>query len=321
MDAQQPDDVVARSPVAVDARLASGSQRDLAAARSLVERIPPRHTADPRAALDPLARARVAARLGRPEAVQLIHEALSALIEVANYHADQMHPYFYRLADSAKGIDDLVSARANELAQRFERRLAEAAGELWVGGTAHEPHASSPVRCCDRASGGGCRRLYDHVVAGMHAHARVSGSVGGLALDRPVEIVRDRRGVPHISAQNEHDLFFAQGYVEASDRLFQMDLLRRFIDGRLAEVFGRPALASDEVSARFLSPRWPKRSGARSTRNRANYSVRSATASTLRWTASRFREFRIRLPAAAVDAARYARRRDGHRNRSHRRLE
>ena len=123
--------------VAVDARLASGSQRDLAAARSLVERIPPRHTADPRAALDPLARARVAARLGRPEAVQLIHEALSALIEVANYHADQMHPYFYRLADSAKGIDDLVSARANELAQRFERRLAEAAGELWVGGTAH----------------------------------------------------------------------------------------------------------------------------------------------------------------------------------------
>ena len=47
-------------------------------------------------------------------------------------------------------------------------------------------------------------------------------------------------------AQNERDLFFAQGYVEASDRLFQMDLLRRFILGDLAEVYGAGALATDE---------------------------------------------------------------------------
>src|SRR5581483_9509316 len=45
----------------------------------------------------------------------------------------------------------------------------------------------------------------------------------------------------------ERDLFFAQGYAEASDRLFQMDLLRRFVLGTLAEVLGSAALESDEV--------------------------------------------------------------------------
>lgn len=118
--------------VAVDARLASGSPRDLAAAKALVERIPPRHTQDPRSALDPLARARVAARLGRAEAPQLLRAALAALVEVAEYQPDQIHPYFFRLAESAKGIDDLIGARATELAQRYERRLAEAAADLWV---------------------------------------------------------------------------------------------------------------------------------------------------------------------------------------------
>ena len=85
-----------------------------------------------------------------------------------------------------------------------------------------------------------------NVALGMRTHARYDGTVSGLRLRAPVAILRDDRGVPHILARNEHDLFFAQGYAEGSDRLFQMDLLRRFVKGQLAEVFGKPALASDE---------------------------------------------------------------------------
>lgn len=82
---------------------------------------------------------------------------------------------------------------------------------------------------------------------GMRAHARYDGVRSGLRLlHGPVALLRDDRGVPHIVARDEHDLFFAQGYAEGSDRLFQMDLLRRFVEGDLAEAFGRAGLASDE---------------------------------------------------------------------------
>ena len=57
-------------------------------------------------------------------------------------------------------------------------------------------------------------------------------------LRQPVEILRDRWGVPHIYAQNTHDLFFAQGYMAARDRLFQIDLWRRAGTGKLAEILG-----------------------------------------------------------------------------------
>ena len=85
-----------------------------------------------------------------------------------------------------------------------------------------------------------------NVVAGMRVHGRYTGAVAGLPLRAPVSILRDDRGVAHIIARNEHDLFFAQGYVEGTDRLFQMDLLRRFTLGELAEVFGAGALKTDE---------------------------------------------------------------------------
>ncbi len=86
-----------------------------------------------------------------------------------------------------------------------------------------------------------------NVVVGMRSHARESGTVSGLRLRAAVQILRDDRGVPHVIASNEHDLFFAQGYVEGSDRLFQMDTLRRFILGELAEVYGARALSADET--------------------------------------------------------------------------
>ncbi len=72
---------------------------------------------------------------------------------------------------------------------------------------------------------------------------------GELILDglkQVVTITRDENGVPHIRAENEHDLFFAQGYVTAQDRLFQMDLARRKASGGLSEIFGEKLLVTDK---------------------------------------------------------------------------
>src|SRR5205823_14611666 len=55
-------------------------------------------------------------------------------------------------------------------------------------------------------------------------------------------------GIPHITASTPHDLFMAQGYVHAQDRLFQMDFARRYASGRIAEVAGADALDSDKFN-------------------------------------------------------------------------
>jgi penicillin G amidase len=64
-------------------------------------------------------------------------------------------------------------------------------------------------------------------------------------LHEPVEVYWDDHGVPHIFARNLHDLYMAQGYVTASDRLWSMDLNRRAASGRLAELFGEQMLPLD----------------------------------------------------------------------------
>jgi penicillin amidase len=60
-----------------------------------------------------------------------------------------------------------------------------------------------------------------------------------------VEVILDDRGVPHVFSGSESALWFAQGYLHARDRFFQMDLARRSANGRLAEVFGQAGLAND----------------------------------------------------------------------------
>ena len=77
---------------------------------------------------------------------------------------------------------------------------------------------------------------------------KTNGTVVVQGLDRPVEIIRDRNGVPHIFAANDRDAAFALGYVHAQDRLLQMELMRRFGAGRLSEVVGAPALRVDRVA-------------------------------------------------------------------------
>ncbi len=71
-----------------------------------------------------------------------------------------------------------------------------------------------------------------------------------------MEVIRDRWGVPHIYARNTEDLFFAQGYVVAQDRLWQMEMWRRQREGRLAEILGPSAVARDRT-ARLLKYRGP----------------------------------------------------------------
>lgn len=71
------------------------------------------------------------------------------------------------------------------------------------------------------------------------------GSVRLEGLRAPVEVWRDSLGVPHIWAEGMGDMLFAQGYVHAQDRLWQMELLRRTAEGRLAEILGAALLPTD----------------------------------------------------------------------------
>jgi len=85
-----------------------------------------------------------------------------------------------------------------------------------------------------------------NVAVGLRESAATRGRIAVSGLYEPVTIVRDQRDVPHVRAQNEHDLYFAQGYVEGADRLFQLDISRRFAYGDLAEILGPKALPYDK---------------------------------------------------------------------------
>jgi len=78
--------------------------------------------------------------------------------------------------------------------------------------------------------------------------AQLDGEIPLSSLKQPVEVLRDRWGVPHIYAQNQDDLFFAQGFVAAQDRLFQIDMWRRNGLGETAEVLGEQALDGDRFA-------------------------------------------------------------------------
>jgi len=80
------------------------------------------------------------------------------------------------------------------------------------------------------------------------------GEMDVAGVGAPVMVRRDRHGVPHIDASSQEDLFVAQGYVTAQDRLWQMDLLRRNASGELAEILGR-SLTKYDVAHRVLQYR------------------------------------------------------------------
>jgi acyl-homoserine lactone acylase PvdQ len=82
-------------------------------------------------------------------------------------------------------------------------------------------------------------------VVGKLAEPRYSGDLVSARIHEPVLVRYGRHAVPSIEAESIEDLVFAQGYVLASERMWQMDLLRRLATGRLAEVMGEQALAPD----------------------------------------------------------------------------
>jgi penicillin amidase len=84
--------------------------------------------------------------------------------------------------------------------------------------------------------------------AAERAVPTIEGTISVDGLVQPVKVIRDRWGTPHIYAQNLHDLFFAQGFVVASERLFQIDVTLRSMTGRLADLVGPKALPADKVA-------------------------------------------------------------------------
>ena len=74
---------------------------------------------------------------------------------------------------------------------------------------------------------------------------QLDGAIEVAGLKAPVEVSRDARGVPHIRARSLEDAVFAQGYVTAQDRLWQMDVSRRLARGELSEILGKRTLELD----------------------------------------------------------------------------
>lgn len=81
----------------------------------------------------------------------------------------------------------------------------------------------------------------------MHSQPQVEGEIPLKGIAAEIKVIRDEAGVPHILAANEKDLMFAAGYVQAQDRLWQMDFLRRVSEGRLSEIFGSQTLQADKA--------------------------------------------------------------------------
>jgi len=86
--------------------------------------------------------------------------------------------------------------------------------------------------------------------------AQLDGRIALRGLRDSVEVIRDRWGVPHIYARNIDDLFFAQGFVQAQDRLWQMEMYRRTYEGTLSEIMGPSYLRHDHL-VRLLNFRGP----------------------------------------------------------------
>lgn len=80
---------------------------------------------------------------------------------------------------------------------------------------------------------------------------QTNGSLKVQGLVEPVEIDRDGLGIPHVKASTQEDLFFAQGFVHAQDRLFQMDLNRRVATGTLSEILGEISVETDKLARQF----------------------------------------------------------------------
>ncbi|NWJ44847.1 MAG: penicillin acylase family protein [Chloroflexi bacterium] len=81
--------------------------------------------------------------------------------------------------------------------------------------------------------------------------SKINGELKLSGLKSPVEVIRDKWGIPHLYAQSLSDLAFAQGFVQAQDRMWQMEFQRRVASGRLSEIFGDATLEADKMMRRL----------------------------------------------------------------------
>ena len=100
----------------------------------------------------------------------------------------------------------------------------------------------------------GCKSLFL-----SKGYPEYGGEVTGLPLHAPVRVLRDAHGIPHIYAQDRHDLMVAQGYVHAQDRLWQMETLRRVAAGTLSEIAGEGRVDLDYFSRLLGLPEMRRR--------------------------------------------------------------
>jgi penicillin G amidase len=105
---------------------------------------------------------------------------------------------------------------------------------------------------------GGVTYLYTAVRSAL---PQLDGTLEVKGLSAPVKVIRDNHGIPTIEAQTLEDLFFAQGYVTAQDRLWQMDIMRHFAAGEMAEILGH-ALVKHDREQRILGLRQAARRAA-----------------------------------------------------------
>jgi penicillin amidase len=90
------------------------------------------------------------------------------------------------------------------------------------------------------------------VIVGAYVYLRstlpdYNGEITVPGIIKPVEIIRDAYGMPHIYAQTDDDAYFALGYCMAQDRLYHMDVVRRVVRGRLSEIFGPDLVEVDKL--------------------------------------------------------------------------
>ena len=84
---------------------------------------------------------------------------------------------------------------------------------------------------------------------------QLDGTIAVAGLQAPVTVVRDDHGVPHLAASSLEDLFFAQGYITAQDRLWQMDMARRAVGGEMAEILPSSSAPPAPISRSTAAPR------------------------------------------------------------------
>ncbi len=89
--------------------------------------------------------------------------------------------------------------------------------------------------------------LVTAVVVVRHSFPQTTGSIAVPGLDARTTVVRDAHGIPQVYAGTSHDLFYAQGFVQAQDRFFEMDVRRHTTAGRLSEMFGEATLPVDKT--------------------------------------------------------------------------